>query len=109
MARKKMKKASMDGQAPRGDKKDLADKIAMGATGVALAAGTVAAGALLMKQQNREMLGKRVAETTRALGSALSKTTNTMAPLLRVMQKAFAPQLKRNQASGKRGRKASKR
>lgn len=99
----------MGGQAPRRGGKDLADKIVMGATGVALAAGTVAAGVLLMKQQNREMLGKRVAETTKALGSALAKTPKTMARAPKVMQGVFAHQLKRNQASSKRGRKASKR
>lgn len=98
----------MDDRAPGRGEKDLTDRIAMGATGVALTAGAVAAGALLMKRQNREMLGKRVTQTTSALSSALAKIPKSVTRTPRMMQGAIAHQLKRAQGTSPR-RRSSKR
>lgn len=75
-------------------KKEMTDRIAMGAMGVAITAGVVAVGAALMKSKNREMLGKSFASTTKALESAVQK-----AP--RVMQGAIAHQVR-----SKKGRRS---
>lgn len=51
----------------------VANKIALGAAGLAVTAGVVAAGAALMKRKNREILGKKAIEATKTIGAILNK------------------------------------
>lgn len=106
MPRKKtQKKLSLLGKTknmkPRMGRDDIAKNIALGATGVAITAGVVAAGAALVNRNMRNKMGKAVEESVKMLRENAAKAPGQA-------QKYMATAHQIRGSKSRRGRKSTK-